>query len=40
MTCAAHPWFYIVDSDADGGHSQDDDFSRRVVDVWVPWKGW
>jgi len=32
LIAAAHPWFYVVDSDVDGGQS--------VVDVWVPWKGW
>lgn len=39
MTFAAHPWFYVVDS-SQGGSADDDDFGRRVVDVWVPWKGW
>lgn len=29
LTCAAYPWFYVVD---DGGDT--------VADVWVPWKGW
>ncbi|KAI6153620.1 putative serine dehydratase domain-containing protein [Pisolithus tinctorius] len=29
LIAAGHPWYYVVD----GG-------SERVVDVWVPWKGW
>ena len=33
LIAAAYPWYYIVDSDS----SVDED---RVVDVWVPWKGW
>lgn len=33
MIAAAHPWYYIVDS----GMAEDAD---RVVDVWVPCKGW
>jgi D-serine deaminase-like pyridoxal phosphate-dependent protein len=32
LIAAAYPYFYIVDSEVDGG--------RTVVDVWVPWKGW
>ncbi|TFK57115.1 hypothetical protein OE88DRAFT_1650696 [Heliocybe sulcata] len=31
LTLAAYPWYYIVDS-KEGGD--------KVVDVWVPWKGW
>lgn len=34
LEAAAFPWYYIVDSGAEGG------FGDRVVDVWVPWKGW
>jgi D-serine deaminase-like pyridoxal phosphate-dependent protein len=33
LAAAAHPWFYIVDSDLPGG-------AEKIVDVWVPWKGW
>jgi len=33
MIAAAHPWYYIVDS------STTED-AGRVVDVWVPCKGW
>lgn len=33
MIAAAYPWYYVVDSTT-GGEEQ------RVVDVWVPWKGW
>ena len=33
LTLAAHPWFYIVDSEGEG-------IGRVVEDVWVPWKGW
>ena len=33
MIAAAHPWYYIVDS------STVED-AERVVDVWVPCKGW
>ena len=33
LIAAGHPWYYIVDSDVDGS-------ADRVVDVWVPWKGW
>jgi len=32
LIAAAHPWFYIVDSTEGGG--------RKIVDIWVPWKGW
>jgi len=33
MIAAAHPWYYIVDSSVAGD-------ADRVVDVWVPCKGW
>lgn len=33
MIAAAHPWYYIVDSSI----TED---TVRVVDVWVPCKGW
>jgi len=33
LTLAAHPWYYVVDSDGEGA-------GRLVEDVWVPWKGW
>ncbi|KAF9535443.1 putative serine dehydratase domain-containing protein [Crepidotus variabilis] len=32
LIAAAYPWYYIVDSNVDE--------RKRVVDVWVPWKGW
>ena len=32
LIAAAYPWYYIVDSDVEQG--------KKVVDVWVPWKGW
>ncbi|KAF9568420.1 hypothetical protein CPC08DRAFT_813472 [Agrocybe pediades] len=32
LIAAAYPWYYIVDSDVEGGKS--------IVDIWVPWKGW
>ena len=33
LTLAGHLWYYIVDSDIEGG-------GQIVEDVWVPWKGW
>ena len=33
LTCAAYPWYYILDSSVEGGLT-------TVQDVWVPWKGW
>ena len=33
MIAAAHPWYYVVDSGTAGD-------ADRVVDVWVPCKGW
>lgn len=33
MIAAAHPWYYVVDSGTVGD-------ADRVVDVWVPCKGW
>jgi len=33
MIAAAHPWYYVVDSSTAGD-------ADRVVDVWVPCKGW
>ncbi|KAJ4002342.1 putative serine dehydratase domain-containing protein [Lentinula boryana] len=32
LIAAAYPWYYVVDTDLDGG--------KKVVDIWVPWKGW
>ncbi|KAK0465059.1 putative serine dehydratase domain-containing protein [Desarmillaria tabescens] len=32
LIAAAYPWYYIVDSDIENG--------EKIVDVWVPWKGW
>lgn len=32
LIAAAYPWYYVVDSDVEGG--------KQIVDVWVPWKGW
>ena len=34
MTAAAQPWYYIVDS------SSAAEGKEKVMDVWVPWKGW
>ncbi|CEL55811.1 D-serine dehydratase OS=Schizosaccharomyces pombe (strain 972 / ATCC 24843) GN=SPAC1039,06 PE=3 SV=1 [Rhizoctonia solani AG-1 IB] len=33
LTAAGYPWYYIVDS-------KDESRGSKVVDVWVPWKGW
>ena len=33
LIAAAYPWYYIIDSSIEEG-------AGRVVDVWVPWKGW
>ncbi|OAX34140.1 hypothetical protein K503DRAFT_859386 [Rhizopogon vinicolor AM-OR11-026] len=33
LIAAAHQWFYIIDSDTEEG-------TDKVVDIWVPWKGW
>ncbi|KIJ21784.1 hypothetical protein PAXINDRAFT_65301 [Paxillus involutus ATCC 200175] len=33
LIAAGHPWYYIVDSDVEGG-------ADKVIDIWVPWKGW
>ncbi|KAF8078656.1 putative serine dehydratase domain-containing protein [Lyophyllum atratum] len=32
LIAAAYPWYYIVDKNVEQG--------KKVVDVWVPWKGW
>ncbi|KAG7450551.1 uncharacterized protein BT62DRAFT_943452 [Guyanagaster necrorhizus] len=32
LITAAYPWYYIVDSDVENG--------EKIVDIWVPWKGW
>ncbi|KAH9065716.1 putative serine dehydratase domain-containing protein [Lactarius vividus] len=32
LIAAAHPWYYITDSSTED--------SDKVVDIWVPWKGW
>ncbi|KAG2023651.1 hypothetical protein CC2G_001282 [Coprinopsis cinerea AmutBmut pab1-1] len=32
LIAAAHPWFYVVDSTSSD--------SSKIVDIWVPWKGW
>ncbi|KAG6911989.1 hypothetical protein DXG01_000237 [Tephrocybe rancida] len=32
LIAAAYPWYYIVDKDVGQG--------KKVVDIWVPWKGW
>jgi D-serine ammonia-lyase len=34
LAAAAFPWYYVVDSEDRGS------FGDRVMDVWVPWKGW
>lgn len=31
LIAAAYPWYYIIDSE---------EGSDKVVDIWVPWKGW
>ena len=33
LIAAAYPYYYVVDSEEDGG-------GQTVADVWVPWKGW
>ncbi|KAJ1307967.1 hypothetical protein OPQ81_002044 [Rhizoctonia solani] len=33
LTAAGYPWYYVVDS-------KDDSKGSKVVDIWVPWKGW
>jgi D-serine ammonia-lyase len=33
LTCAAYPWYYILDSGVESGLT-------TVQDIWVPWKGW
>ncbi|KIK96275.1 hypothetical protein PAXRUDRAFT_826150 [Paxillus rubicundulus Ve08.2h10] len=33
LISAGHPWYYIVDSNIEGG-------ADKVIDIWVPWKGW
>jgi len=33
LIAAGHPWYYIIDSDSEEG-------SDKVVDIWIPWKGW
>jgi D-serine deaminase-like pyridoxal phosphate-dependent protein len=33
LTAANHAWYYVVDSEAEGG-------ADTVMDVWVAWKGW
>ncbi|KAI0682062.1 putative serine dehydratase domain-containing protein, partial [Cytidiella melzeri] len=33
LILASQPWYYVVDSEGEGG-------GVVVVDVWVPWKGW
>ncbi|PWN21571.1 hypothetical protein BCV69DRAFT_173974 [Microstroma glucosiphilum] len=38
MTLAAHPFYFIVDEQP--GTTQAKPFEPRVVDIWVPWKGW
>ncbi|KAG9006561.1 hypothetical protein FRB90_009864 [Tulasnella sp. 427] len=35
LVAANHPWYYVVDSNAQKASDQ-----NVVVDVWVPWKGW
>jgi len=32
LIAAAYPWYYITDKDVENG--------KKVVDIWVPWKGW
>jgi D-serine deaminase-like pyridoxal phosphate-dependent protein len=33
LAATAHPWYYIVDSEGVGN-------TDKIVDIWVPWKGW
>ena len=33
LILAAYPWYYVVDSEGEGG-------GKIVEDIWVPWKGW
>lgn len=35
LIAAGHPWYYVVDSSSNINRGAD-----RVVDIWVPWKGW
>lgn len=38
---AAHPWYYVVDSELVDEHIQNGKGGNmRIVDVWVPCKGW
>ncbi|KAG8907382.1 hypothetical protein FRC01_007701 [Tulasnella sp. 417] len=34
LIAANHPWYYIVDSEGQGGARDEE-----IVDIWVPWKG-
>jgi D-serine ammonia-lyase len=36
MTAAAYPWYYIVDSSQELAPDEE----QRIVDIWVPYKGW
>ena len=36
MTAAAYPWYYIVDSSQERTPGEE----QRIVDIWVPYKGW
>ncbi|KDQ16807.1 hypothetical protein BOTBODRAFT_30700 [Botryobasidium botryosum FD-172 SS1] len=38
MIAAAYPWYYVVDSEDTAAEGEE--VGGRVVDVWVPWKGW
>jgi D-serine deaminase-like pyridoxal phosphate-dependent protein len=33
LTAANHPWYYVVDPEAEDG-------ADTVMDIWVAWKGW
>ncbi|KAG9032397.1 hypothetical protein FRB95_001518 [Tulasnella sp. JGI-2019a] len=40
LIASSHPWYYIVDSDLAVDEYDQKRRGERVVDVWVPWKGW
>ncbi|WVQ99765.1 hypothetical protein IAU59_006907 [Kwoniella sp. CBS 9459] len=39
LVCANFPWIYVVDGSGDE-LSSGGELEQKVVDVWVPWKGW
>ncbi|KAG8889572.1 hypothetical protein FRB98_003841 [Tulasnella sp. 332] len=38
LVAASQLWYYVVDSDVPGVDGES--VGEKVVDVWVPWKGW